>query len=91
MRHKRCEFNPGIRKIPWSSKRQPTPVFLLGKFHRQKSLAGYSPRGHEESDTTEQMSHRHKKSFKSIIQTLSSVTYKKKIKINPSKQKNRNH
>ena len=32
---------------------QPTPVFLPGKFHGQKSLAGYSPRGHKESDTTE--------------------------------------
>ena len=32
---------------------QPTPVFLPGKFHGQKSLAGYSPRGHKKSDTTE--------------------------------------
>ena len=29
---------------------QPTPVFLLGKFHGERSLAGYSPWGHEESD-----------------------------------------
>jgi len=29
--------------IPWSRKWQPTPVFLPGKFHEQKSLAGYSP------------------------------------------------
>ena len=32
---------------------QPAPVFLLGKFHEQRSLAGYSPWGHKESDTTE--------------------------------------
>ena len=32
---------------------QPTPVFLLGKSHRQRSLAVYSPWGHKESDTTE--------------------------------------
>ena len=32
---------------------QPTPVFLPGKFHGQKSLAGYSPWGHKESDMTE--------------------------------------
>ena len=32
---------------------QPTPVFLPGKFHGQRSLAGYSPRGHKELDTTE--------------------------------------
>ena len=28
-------------------------VFLLGEFHGQRSLAGYSPWGHNESDTTE--------------------------------------
>ena len=32
---------------------QPTPVFLPGKFHGQRSLAGYSPWGHKESDMTE--------------------------------------
>ena len=32
---------------------QPTPVFLPGEFHRQRSLVGYSPWGHKESDTTE--------------------------------------
>ena len=32
---------------------QPTPIFLPGEFHRQRSLAGYSPWGHRESDTTE--------------------------------------
>ena len=33
--------------------KQPTPVFLSGEFHGQRSLAGYSPWGHKESDTTE--------------------------------------
>ena len=33
---------------------QPTPVFLPGKSHEQRSLAGYSPWGHKELDTTEQ-------------------------------------
>ena len=32
---------------------QPTPVFLLGESHGQRSLVGYSPWGGEESDTTE--------------------------------------
>ena len=32
---------------------QPTPVFLAGKFHRQRSLAGYSPWGRKEPDMTE--------------------------------------
>ena len=34
-RHKRCEFDPWVRKIPWGRKWQPTPVFLPGKFHGQ--------------------------------------------------------
>ena len=36
---------------PWRRKCQPTPVFLPGKWHRQRILAGYSPGGHKESDT----------------------------------------
>ena len=32
---------------------QPTPVFLPGQSHGQRSLVGYSPRGHKESDRTE--------------------------------------
>ena len=38
-----------LRKRKW----QPTPVFLPGKSHGQRSLAGYSPWGLKESDTTE--------------------------------------
>jgi len=30
-------------KIPWRRKWQPTPIFLPGKFHGRRSLAGYSP------------------------------------------------
>ena len=30
-----------------------TPIFLLGEFHGQRNLVGYSPWGHKESDTTE--------------------------------------
>ena len=39
-RRKKCWFNPWDRKIPWSRKWQPTPVFLPVKFHGQKSLEG---------------------------------------------------
>ena len=39
----RLGFNPWDRKIPWSRKWQPTPVFVPGKFHGQRSLVGYSP------------------------------------------------
>ena len=44
-----------IKKIlcnHWRRKWQPIPVFLPGKSHGQRSLAGYSPRGPKESDTT---------------------------------------
>ena len=46
-------FNPWVGKIPWRRKWQPTPVPLPGKSHGQRSLVGYSPWGHKESDTTE--------------------------------------
>ena len=39
---RRQEFNPWVRKMPWSRKRQPAPVFLPGKLHGQRSLVGYS-------------------------------------------------
>ena len=44
-RHKRCEFNLWVRRIPWRRAWQPTPVFLPGKPHEQRSLMGYSPWG----------------------------------------------
>ena len=34
---------------------QPTPVFLPGESHEDRSLAGYSPWGRKESDTTERL------------------------------------
>ena len=40
-------FNPWVSKIPWKRKWQPTPVFLPGKSHGQRSLAGYSPCGYK--------------------------------------------
>ena len=51
---KRLRFDPWVRKIPWRRNWKPTPVFLAGKLHGQRSLAGYSPQGHKEEDTTEQ-------------------------------------
>ena len=55
-RGKRCRFDPCVGKIPWRRNWQPTAVFLPGKFHGQKSLAGYSPWGCKELNTTEQLS-----------------------------------
>ena len=44
-RHKRLGFSPWVRKIPWRRAWQPTPAFLPGKSHGQRSLANYSPQG----------------------------------------------
>ena len=41
-----------VGKIPWRRAWQSTPVFLPGESHGQRSLAGYSPCGHKESDMT---------------------------------------
>ena len=38
---------------PWRRKWQPTPVFLLGESHGERSLADFSPWGHKKLDTTE--------------------------------------
>jgi len=50
------QFDPWVRKIPWRRPWQPTPVFLPGQFHGQRSLRSYSPRGHKELDVTERIS-----------------------------------
>ena len=52
-RCKTLRFDPWAGKIPWRREWQPTPVFLPGESHGLRSLAGYSPRDHKESDTTE--------------------------------------
>ena len=45
-----------VGKIPWRKAWQPTPGYLPGEPHGQRSLVGYSPWGHRESDMTEQLS-----------------------------------
>ena len=44
-----------VMKIPWRRKWLPTSVFLPGKFHGQRTLVGYSPWGHKESDMNERL------------------------------------
>ena len=46
---------PGSERSSGEGKWQPTPVFLPGKSHRWRSIVGYSPCGHKESDTTERL------------------------------------
>ena len=54
----RCGFDPWVRKIPWRSAWQSTPVFLTGESHEQRSLVGYSPKGPKESGITEVTEHK---------------------------------
>ena len=62
-------FNPWVGKIPWRRKLQPTPVILPGKFHGLRSLVGYSPWGHKESETTEQL-HSHSQYTYLLLQSV---------------------
>ena len=52
LQFRELRFDPWARKIPWRRKWLPTPLFLPGKSHGQRSLAGYSPWGHKESVMT---------------------------------------
>ena len=47
------QVQPPGQEDPWRRKWQPTPVFLPGESHGQRSLVGYSPWGHKELDTSE--------------------------------------
>ena len=48
-------FDPWVWKIPWRRTWQPTPVFMPGKSHGPRSLVGYNPWNHKESDATERL------------------------------------
>ena len=52
-------FDPWVGKIHWRRAWQPTPVFLPGEFHGQRSLAGCSPWGRQESNTTKHSTAQH--------------------------------
>ena len=55
---RRHRFDPWVWKTLWRRKWQPTPIFLPGESHGQRSLAGYSPWGYKESDMNERQ-HEH--------------------------------
>ena len=48
----RPRFHPWVRKVPWRRKWQPTPGFLPGESHRQRSLVSYSSWGCKELSRT---------------------------------------
>ena len=54
-------------KIPWRRKWQPTPIYLPGKFHAQKSLVGYSPWGCTELDTNERLNNNNSNNGKNLL------------------------
>ena len=65
----RLGFDPWVGKIPWRREWQLAPVFFPGESHGQWSLAGFSPWGCKESDTTEQLTlsgQSHQGSFSSL-------------------------
>ena len=79
---RRTRFEPWIGKIPWRRKWQPTPVFLPGKIHGQRSQVGYSPWGLKESDMTEQlnMSIKRRKEFLKVSGSSEKYFLKRKQK-----------
>ena len=56
-RHEKPRFNPCVRKNPWRRAWQPTPVFLPGESHGQRSLAGYGLEGLKESQDWSDLAH----------------------------------
>ena len=61
-------------KIPWSRKWQPTPIFLPGKLHGQRSLVRYSPWGCKELDMTE-CAHTHTFTHRHIYGKVTSLGF----------------
>ena len=55
LQYRRPGFDHRVGRIPWKSEWQPTPVFLPGESHGLRSLEGYSPWSHKESDTNERL------------------------------------
>ena len=56
LQDRRLKFDLWVREIPWRRESLSTPVFLPREFHGQGSLAGYSPWGCKESNTTKELS-----------------------------------
>ena len=52
---RRPRFDPLVGKVLWRREWQPTPVFLPGEAHEQRSLASYGSWGRKGLDTTERL------------------------------------
>ena len=67
LQSRRPRFNPCVRKIPWRRKWQPTPVFLPGESHGERSLAGYSP---GVTKNRSQLHHYHHQHHNSVLKLM---------------------
>ena len=54
------QFSVRVGNVFWRRKWQPSPVSISEKSHRQRSLVGCSPKGHKESNTTQQLNTQHR-------------------------------
>ena len=94
---RRCRFDPWVGMIPWRRKWQLTPVFLPGKYHGERSLAGSSPWGCKESDTTEQLNNNNNSALKqtnkqnscSCICNMNCLNVHHRMKLQPDPNKRR--
>ena len=66
---------PGWGRSPWRRKWLATPFLHAWRIHGQKSLAGYSPWGHKESDTTEVTEHNTTFEDNSVLQEIFEIFY----------------
>ena len=64
--YQRPRFNPWVGKMPWRRAWQPTPVFLPGESHRQRSLEGYSPQCHRVGHNWNNLARTHVKIYSEI-------------------------
>ena len=88
-RHKRCGFDPWVRKNPWRREWHPTSVFLPGESHGLRILVGHSPWGCKESNRTEGLStHTYQGSLKMICFTLWSLQVRKLLPQNRMRSPN---
>ena len=82
--HRRHGFDSWVGKTLWRRAWQPTPLFLPGESHGQRSLAGYSPQGHTESNITEVTQHtsgyqEHLKPYIKVQEKNNATIYRFKI------------
>ena len=74
-RYKRHEFDPWVGKILQRRAWPPTPVFLPGESHGQRSLGGHGPQRHKELDTTEASWHTYACHSAFLIEIITGLTF----------------